>query len=108
MVCWVHGLIASPQQTVQCNYKVEPTGMTLSLKLKDRILLQDLLTSYLPVYGGGPRGTKGTMIEMHKEMLDDLHCVHQGADCVPILPGLLDMDCFFEACVMVKEHEKEA
>ena len=33
---------------------------------------------------------------MLKDALDGL------TDCTPVLPGLLDMDCFKEACVMVK------
>lgn len=65
-------------------------------------VMEDLLTSYIPAFGGGPRGTSGTMIELQKDMLDGLNC-HVQSDCRPVLPGLLDMDCFKEACVMVKE-----
>ena len=66
-------------------------------------VMEDLLTSYMSKYGGGPRGHPGTMIEMHKDMLDDLNCQHQDY-CNPTLPGLLNMDCFSEACVMVKQR----
>lgn len=68
-------------------------------------VMEDLLTSYIPAYGGRP-AQKGTMIQMQKDMqkdmLDGLHCDYQ-IKCTPVLPGLLDMDCFKEACVMVKE-----
>ena len=57
-------------------------------------VMEDLLTSYMPAFGGGPKGQPGTMIEMHKDMLDELNCKHQ-SDCTPTLEGLLDMDCFF-------------
>lgn len=67
-------------------------------------VMEDLLTSYMPEYGGGPKGHPGTMIEMLKDMLDGLHCRYQ-ENCVPVLDGLLDMDCFFEACVMVKQPQ---
>ena len=66
-------------------------------------VMEDLLTSYISAYGGGPKGHPGTMIEMHKDMLDELHCAHQ-TDCTPTLQGLLDLDCFSEACVMVKQQ----
>ena len=68
-------------------------------------VMEDLLTSYLPAYGGGPKGHPGTMIEMHKEMIDELHCVHQ-TNCTPTFTGLQNLDCFFEACVMVKQPFK--
>ena len=64
-------------------------------------VVEDLLTSYHSSYGGGPKGHSGTMIEMLKDTLDGLHCEFQ-TDCTPVLPGLLDMDCFKEACVMIK------
>lgn len=65
-------------------------------------IMEDLLTSYDPGYGGGAKGKAGTMIDMQKDILDGLHCEFQ-IDCTPVLPGLLDMDCFKEACVMMKE-----
>ena len=64
-------------------------------------VVEDLLTSYISAYGGGPKGHPGTMIEMLKDILDGLHCEFQ-TDCTPMLPGLMDMDCFKEACVMIK------
>ena len=67
-------------------------------------VMEDLLTSYMARFGGGPKGHPGTMIEMHKDILDELHCKFQ-TNCSPTLPGLLDMDCYLEACVMVKEKE---
>ena len=65
-------------------------------------VMEDLLTSYRQDYGGGPKGTSGTMIEMQKDMLDDLNCRHHG-HCTASFDGLLDIDCFSEACVMVKQ-----
>ena len=65
-------------------------------------VMEDLLTSYMPGFGGGPKGHPGTTIEMLKDVLDGLHCPFQ-ENCVPVLPGLLNMDCFIEACVMVKQ-----
>lgn len=65
-------------------------------------VVEDLLTSYIEGFGGGPKGTPGTMIDLQKDMLDGLNC-HVQEGCSPVLPGLLDMDCFKEACVMVKE-----
>ena len=71
-------------------------------------VMEDLLTSYMASYGGGPKGHPGTMIEMHKDILDEMHCSKLQTDCKPTLPGLLDMDCFLEACVMVKEDKPVA
>ena len=64
-------------------------------------VIEDLLTSYDRSYEGGPKGHPGTTIEMLKDALDGLHCDFQ-TDCTPVLPELLDIDCFKEACVMVK------
>lgn len=64
-------------------------------------VMEDLLTSYFPQYGGGPKGTPDTMIDMQKDLIDELNCRFH-SQCASLLPGLLDMDCYEEACVMTK------
>ena len=48
------------------------------------------------------KGHHGNIIH---EVLDDLQCSEHQADCTQMLPGLFNMDCFQEACVLVKDPD---
>ena len=64
-------------------------------------MVEDLLTPYHSAYDSGHKGLSDSMIEILKDTLDGLHCEFW-TDCTPVLPGLLGMDCFKEACVLTK------
>jgi hypothetical protein len=62
---------------------------------------EDLQTSYLPHYGGGP-GVSGTMMERIKGSLDELTTVDIKHD---VMRNIWSIDCMREVCAFSKKEE---
>ena len=70
-------------------------------------VVEDIGTSYMEAYGGGPRGSKNTTVSYFKDILDNLqqHFCTDPADApCDLLPGLRSMECWLNACVFVKRQ----
>ena len=68
-------------------------------------VVEDIGTSYMTSYGGGPRGAKNTTISHFKDILDNLqqqYCVDPTDAPCDLLPNLRSMDCWYNACVFVR------
>ena len=70
-------------------------------------VVEDIGTSYLAAYGGGPRGSQNTTVAYFKDILDNLqqrYCADPADAPCDLLPSLRSMECWYNACVFVKRQ----
>ena len=70
-------------------------------------VVEDIETSYMPDYGGGPRGSLNTTVAYFKDILDNLqqrYCKDLADAPCDLLPDLRSMNCWKNACVFVRRQ----